>query len=616
MIVLAAALVAPLVAGTVAAGSSLNPYQVIPVPSEADAVAVGDVTGDGRKDIVFTTGYSNDPANDFHLFVVAQGSDGSLGSPVPYSIGGTYVARPGSLAIGDVTGDDVRDVVVGLDRFGIQVLPGLADGTLGAPSFVATWDSTRVAVGYFNDDANVDVAGIGWGSDTVTTFAGSSTGLSVIATYDARHGGYDDLEVDDVTGDGRDDLVVMSGQGLNPDLSVLAQLPEGGFEPAAEYHVSTNDLTHGIGIGDVTGDGRKDVVASYGGNQPGPSIAVLAQAADGTLAAPVSYASYDIPEPVEVADLDGDARPEVVTLHGGWMQAGVYGGLSNGTLAAETLYPIPYASHYNTQGLAIGDVNGDGRPDIVEADYNYGLILLAGGSPPPPEPTPTPGSTESPGPSESPGPTELPTPTPTPSPTPTPAPTPTPTPTPTPSVPGAPSLVSAAPGDGRVTLAWTAPSSNGGATITSYTATASPGGATCSSAGLGCSIIGLTNGTTYSFTVRATNITGAGAPSNALSATPATVPSAPGSLSGKANGSSITLKWLAPASNGGSAVTGYRIYRGTTSGGETLLATVNASTTTFIDASPPRKVKTFYYVTAVNARGESPRSAEVSATAR
>ncbi len=133
-----------------------------------------------------------------------------------------------------------------------------------------------------------------------SSFAGSSTGLSVIATYDAKHGGYDDLEVDDVTGDGRDDLVVMSGQGLNPDLSVLAQLPEGGFEPAAEYHVSTNDLTHGIGIGDVTGDGRKDVVASYGGNQPGPRIAVLAQAADGTLAAPVSYASYDIPEPVEV----------------------------------------------------------------------------------------------------------------------------------------------------------------------------------------------------------------------------------------------------------------------------------------------------------------------------
>jgi hypothetical protein len=358
----------------------------------------------------------------------------------------------------------------------------------------------------------------------------------------------------------------------------------------------------------VTGDGRKDVVASYGGNQPSSSIAVLAQAADGTLAAPVAYPSYDIPEPVEVADLDGDARPEVVTLHGGWMRAGVYGGLSSGTLATETLYPIPYASQYNAQGLAIGDVTGDGRPDIVAADYNYGLILLAGGAAPTPDPTPTPGPTESPTPTA----TAVPTPTPSPSPTPT----PTPTPSPTPSVPGAPNLVSATPGDGRVTLAWTAPSSNGGATITSYSATASPGSASCSTAGLSCSITGLVNGTTYSFTVRAANVTGSGAPSNALSATPATIPSAPRSPSAKANGSSITLKWLAPASNGGSAVTGYRIYRGTTSGGETLLATVTASTVTFVDASPPRKAPTYYNVTALNARGESPRSAEVSATAR
>jgi hypothetical protein len=167
-----------------------------------------------------------------------------------------------------------------------------------------------------------------------------------------------------------------------------------------------------------------------------------------------------------------------------------------------------------------------------------------------------------------------------------------------------------------VTLAWTAPSSNGGATITSYSATASPGSASCSTAGLSCSITGLVNGTTYSYTVRAATVTGSGAPSNALTATPATNPTAPRSPSAKANGSSITLKWLAPASNGGSAVTGYRIYRGTTSGGETLLATVTASTVTFVDASPPRKAPTFYYVTALNARGESPRSAEVSATAR
>ena len=565
---LGAALVMP-AALPAAAGSSLLPYQVLAVPSEADAVAIGDVTGDGRADIVFTTGYANDSANDFHLFVMPQQADGTLGAVIGYATAGTYSSRPGSLDLGDVTGDGRADVVVGLDRLGIQVFPGMADGTLGSPLFLGTTDSTRVAIGDFDGNANADVAGIGWGSNTVTTFAGTSGGLVATATYAAKHGGYDDLEVGDVTGDGRDDLVVMSGQlYADPNLSVLPQLPGGGFGPAAEYAIGTNILTHGIGLGDVTGDGRADVVASYGGNRPSSYVAVFAQTAGGALAAPVSYASYDIPEPVAVADLDADGRAEAVTVHGGWQEVGVYGGLSNGTLSSESLYPVPYASHYNPQGLAIGDVNGDGRPDIVEADYNYGLVLLRNAMSPPPV------------------------------------------------VPGAPTLNAATPANGAVSLSWAAPASDGGATITSYTATAMPGGATCSTAALGCTISGLTNGTAYSFTVHATNTAGAGPESNARTATPATVPTAPRNLAAKAAGAGITVSWAAPTSNGGSALTAYRVYRGASSTSGALIATLGPTATSFVDTGAPRKVKSYYWVTAVNAVGESPRSTVVSATGR
>jgi hypothetical protein len=47
-----------------------------------------------------------------------------------------------------------------------------------------------------------------------------------------------------------------------------------------------------------------------------------------------------------------------------------------GTLAPELLYPIPFASHYAPQGLAVGDVNGDGKPDIAVADYSSLVVLL------------------------------------------------------------------------------------------------------------------------------------------------------------------------------------------------------------------------------------------------
>jgi hypothetical protein len=66
----------------------------------------------------------------------------------------------------------------------------------------------------------------------------------------------------------------------------------------------------------------------------------------------------------------------------------VYLQQANGALGAESLATIPYASHYNPHGLAVGDVNGDGAPDVAVADYNHGLVVLRGTSTPsPPPPT-------------------------------------------------------------------------------------------------------------------------------------------------------------------------------------------------------------------------------------
>ncbi len=82
--------------------------------------------------------------------------------------------------------------------------------------------------------------------------------------------------------------------------------------------------------------------------------------------------------------------------------------------------------------------------------------------------------------------------------------------------PGAPTAVTAVPGDATVALSWTAPANTGGAPITLYTATAAPGGATCTTTGATtCVVAGLRNGTSYTFTVTATNIAGTSAASAA-----------------------------------------------------------------------------------------------------
>ncbi len=96
------------------------------------------------------------------------------------------------------------------------------------------------------------------------------------------------------------------------------------------------------------------------------------------------------------------------------------------------------------------------------------------------------------------------------------------------TVPGAPTGVSATPADGSALVSWAAPASDGGRAITKYTVTSSPDGRTCTTAGtLSCSVMLLTNGTPYAFTVTATNAVGTGVPSVAsASVTPVTVPGA------------------------------------------------------------------------------------------
>jgi len=124
---------------------------------------------------------------------------------------------------------------------------------------------------------------------------------------------------------------------------------------------------------------------------------------------------------------------------------------------------------------------------------------------------------------------------------------------PTAGVPGAPTGVSGIVGNAQVTVSWTVPASNGGAPISSYTATASPGGGTCSSSGTFCVIAGLTNGTTYSFTVTATNSAGtsvASAASGGLTPTSGTVaPGVPSITSAVAGSGSVTVT-VAPGSGG------------------------------------------------------------------
>ena len=182
------------------------------------------------------------------------------------------------------------------------------------------------------------------------------------------------------------------------------------------------------------------------------------------------------------------------------------------------------------------------------------------------------------------------------------------------SKPFAPTGLGATGGDGRIDLSWTAPKRNGGSAITGYRIEWSADGGTpwtvlvASQAATTYAHTGLGAGTTRHYRVSAINSEGTSDPSVSADATEGggfTKPDAPTGLGATLDGTTaIDLSWTAPADDGGSAVTGYKIERSTNgTSWSTLVASHGA--TSYEDSSITAGQGYYYRVSAINSVGTS-----------
>ncbi|SBT37394.1 FG-GAP repeat domain-containing protein [Micromonospora auratinigra] len=364
---------APVPAGA-ASGGTFAPARYLATGSTAtNAVAVADVTGDGRQDIVVGIDAA-DGTQTSSVLVYAQQAGGTYAALPKITAHGGYNSNV-RLAVADIDADGRTDVALSSSA-GIDVLYQ-RNGRLAAPV---------LAAGRGEDVAIADVTGDGRPDLVVARVQGEvriypQTSSHTFPTYTTVTGPYtagvpvDQVFVADLNADGRPDLAQFYGHGT----WVRLRRADGSYAAATTYRAPADANGYrpvGLAatVGDVTGDGRADLVTSVNGNSPDAAVQVFAQGTGGLAATPASYPTYDCPAGLAIGDLTGDGRQDLVVAHGSWRAVSVRLQQSDGTLGA---YATNLVDGVGSQpdALAVGDVTGDGKPDVVAVAYDKVAVL-------------------------------------------------------------------------------------------------------------------------------------------------------------------------------------------------------------------------------------------------
>jgi len=292
--------------------------------------------------------------------------------------------NPGSVVVADFNGDGNLDIAVSnFSSNTISVFLNRGDGTfldpIVSPVQITALGLGAMAVGDFNEDGKPDLV--------VGTIAGLQADIILLGNGDGTFQqlppipnsfGFFHARIVDLNGDGHQDIVT----GDNGNISVFLGKGDGTFSSAVLASAPFPGAYLGITVGDFNGDGKLDIVACDPGSNPSPAGTLLFYAGngDGTFQDPTVVAlPPSSPGSLASADFKGNGKLDL--LIGYPNMAGVALGNGDGTfeISLGTLISVYSTQSFVLSGgmvLQTADFDLDGKPDALVGDFHLGILTL------------------------------------------------------------------------------------------------------------------------------------------------------------------------------------------------------------------------------------------------